>query len=296
MVHNEADIAATFKSIISGSLLGVPTLIMNIGQNIASQPFLRFPVALTRYLGENAIYAISRMVSNFSGSKLLMPTTDLINAQKGFYKMGKKGLNVGLFNFMKGTQMRDYLSESTYRSTLSPRRAAENIKLWKAGEKFLTKPEVIDNYIRKSIFSRQADFILRGMGLGDMPFRWAAEGAKAMQIAVKELGLVDENQIQAFMLSPEKFAFKILSEKGESKDVAAKKAEEIKNRVIEAGRKAVFEEDNLITMLNEYIETGLKTKSGDEAAMKLAKPIASVFKTLNYPFIKIPSNIAWKYI
>ena len=43
--------------------------------------------------------------------------------------------------------------------------------------------EVIDRKIRKSIFARQADLILRGMQFGDVVPRWMAEGAKSIQIA-----------------------------------------------------------------------------------------------------------------
>ena len=97
------------------------------------------------------------------------------------------------------------------------------------------------------------------------------------------------------MLSPQKYANKVFIKKGESADVAAQKSEEIKERILNEGKKAVFEEDNLLTMINSGLENLLKTKGESGFTSKVLKPIGSVFKTTQYPFLKIPSNIAWQY-
>ena len=78
------------------------------------------------------------------------------------------------------------------------------------------------------------------MGLGDLPQRYAAEGATAMQIAVMELGLINDTDIIAFMRAPQKVAFKILSD--EKNPNAASLSEEMANRIISEGEKAVFQE------------------------------------------------------
>lgn len=295
MTHKEADIAGTLKSLVSGGLLGIPTLIMNVGQNVITNTTIRLPKAVIKQMGDLGIYGVSALMNQFRNTKVFFSPSDLIKAQEGYFKMGKKGLQLGAVNFMKGTQMRDYLSETSYQSTLAPKKAMEDLKLWRAGEKYLTKAEVIDKLIKSSIISKQANFILKGMGFGDLPFRWAAEGATAIQIATKELKLLDPNEIEAFMLSPQKYANKVFIKNGESADVAAQKSEEIKERILNEGKKAVFEEDNLLTMINSGLENLLKTKGESGFTSKVLKPIGSVFKTTQYPFLKIPSNIAWQY-
>ena len=153
--------------------------------------------------------------------------------------------------------------------------------------------EVWDRRIRKSIPARQADFILRAMGLGDAPQRYAAEGATAIQIATKELGLISNEDIKAFILSPEKMAYKVLKSEGKTNEQATSLAKEIKDRIIDEGEKAVFQEKNWLSQAADWIERGLKRKGTDATATKGAKVAGSIAKTLTFPFVKIPANVAW---
>jgi hypothetical protein len=294
LTQQKADIVSTLKSIITGALLGVPTLVKNVAQNVLAQSTMRFPRALIHQISEAGVYGISAIGNKLFGSKLYKPNSNLLEAQKGYFGKGKKGLSLGLFNFMKGTQEKDYFDRNAYQSTLSPRQAIKDLKLWKKGEKFLTPTEVLDRRIRATYMSRQADFILRGMGLGDTPQRWAAEGSTAIQIATRELGLTNPDTIDAFMLSPEKVSYKHFIDEGKSKKEAGELAKEIKERITYEGDKSVFQEDNLLSKASQFIDKGLQGGKDDRSSMKAVKGIAAIGKTLTFPFVKIPANVYWQ--
>lgn len=291
IISKDSDITSTLRSLITGSLLSIPTLIKNPVYNIVFQSQLRFPKAVVKSILEQGVYGASLMMNNYISSKspIYLPTSNVLLGWKGYFKQGKVGGKRGLKNFMLGVTQPDFNSTTAYQSTLSPRQAVKDLELYKAGQKLLTKSEVIDRVIRKSWPSRQADFILRAMGLGDLPQRYAAEGAVAMQIAVKELGLIEDNDIIAFMRSPQKMAYKILSE--QKNPNAASLSEEMYNRIISSGEKAVFQEANVLSKISEFVDKSLKVNKDSE--YKAAKIGTALIKTASFPFIKIPANVAW---
>jgi hypothetical protein len=291
IISKDSDITSTLRSLITGSLLGIPTLIKNPVYNIVFQSQLRFPKAVVKNILEQGVYGASLMMKNYISSKspIYLPTSNVLLGWKGYFKQGKVGGKRGLKNFMLGVTQPDFNSTTAYQSTLSPRQAVKDLQLYKAGQKLLTKSEVIDRMIRKSLPARQADFILRAMGLGDLPQRYAAEGAVAMQIAVKELGLIEDNDIVAFMRSPQKMAYKILSE--QKNPNAASLSEEMYNRIIAEGERAVFQEANVLSKMSEFIDKSLKVNKDSE--YKAAKVTTALIKTASFPFIKIPANVAW---
>ena len=291
IISKDSDITSTLRSLITGSLLSIPTLIKNPVYNIVFQSQLRFPKAVVKSILEQGVFGASMMINKFISSKspIYLPTSNVLLGWKGYFKQGKVGTKRGLKNFMLGVTQPDFNSTTAYQSTLSPRQAVKDLQLYKAGQKLLTKSEVIDRMIRKSIPARQADFILRAMGLGDLPQRYAAEGAVAMQIAVKELGLIEDNDIIAFMRSPQKMAYKILSE--QKNPNAASLSEEMYNRIISEGERAVFQESNVLSKISEFIDKSLKVNK--ESEYKAAKISTALIKTASFPFIKIPANVAW---
>lgn len=291
IISKDSDITSTLRSLITGSLLSIPTLIKNPVYNIVFQSQLRFPKAVVKSILEQGVYGASLMMNNYISSKspIYLPTSNVLLGWKGYFKQGKVGGKRGLKNFMLGVTQPDFNSTTAYQSTLSPRQAVKDLELYKAGQKLLTKSEVIDRMIRKSIPARQADFILRAMGLGDLPQRYAAEGAVAMQIAVKELGLIEDNDIVAFMRSPQKMAYKILSE--QKNPNAASLSEEMANRIIAEGERAVFQEANVLSKISEFVDKSLKVNKDSE--YKAAKIGTALIKTASFPFIKIPANVAW---
>jgi hypothetical protein len=291
IITKDADITSTLRSLITGSLLSIPTLIKNPIYNIIFQAQLRFPKAVVKNLFEQGLFGASKMINQYISSKIpiYMPKSNILKANLGYFKGGKLGAKRGWRNFLLGVTQPDFNSTSAYQSSLSPRQAAKDLQLYKAGQKVLTKTERLDRYIRKSWPARQADFILRAMGLGDLPQRYAAEGAVAMEIAVKELGLMEDADIVAFMRSPQKVAYKILSERKDPN--AASLSEEMAKRIISEGEKAVFQEGNMLSKASEFVDNALKVNKDSE--YKATKYAASVLKTANFPFIKIPANVSW---
>lgn len=291
IITKDSDITSTLRSLITGSLLSIPTLIKNPIYNIVFQAQLRFPKAVVKNIFEQGLFGASTMVNKYISSKspIYTPKSNIKLANLGYFKQGKVGGKRGWRNFLLGVTQPDFNSTSAYQSSLSPRQAAKDLQLYKSGQKILTKSERIDRYIRKSWPARQADFILRAMGLGDLPQRYAAEGAVAMEIAVKELGLMEDADIVAFMRSPQKVAFKILSE--QKNPNAGSLSEEMAKRIITEGEKAVFQEGNMLSKASEFVDKALKVNKDSE--YKASKYAAAVLKTASFPFVKIPANVAW---
>ena len=291
IISKNSDLTSTLRSLITGSLLSIPTLIKNPVYNIVYQSQLRFPKAVVKNILEQGLFGASTMINKYISSQMpiYLPTANILLGWKGYFKQGKVGGKRGLKNFMLGVTQPDFNSTTAYQSTLSPRQAIKDLELYRAGQKLLTKSEVIDRMIRKSWPARQADFILRAMGLGDLPQRYAAEGAIAMQIAVEELKLIEDNDIIAFMRSPQKMAYKILSEQKDPK--AETRSEEMYKRIITEGERAVFQESNAVSQISNFIDKALKVNKDSE--YKAAKVTTSLLKTASFPFIKIPANVAW---
>lgn len=284
ITHKEADITGVTKSWMTGSFLSLFSVIKNPIQNVIFQSTLRFPKALVK---KGLDYGLA-------ATGLDKHTTDLALGNKWYWKEARKGLLKSIHNFKTGTQEQDITSKYTYRSTLAPREAAKDIKLWKEGNKFLTKQEVAERYIRKSIFARQADVVLRLMAVGDIPQRHAAEGATAVQIGFKELGIIEDNVMESFILSPKKMAYKLLRAEGKTEVQAESLSTEIEQRIIREGEKAVFQESNWTSEINDWLEKSLKINKENGISKKIAKTTGSIAKTLTFPFIKIPANIAWQ--
>ena len=288
--HRPADIPRTFGSLITGSLLGVVTLGKNIIQNVVMQATVRLPKAVIIQPTEAAL---SWLGNKMAGSKVFNPSTNIFLAQKGAYKGGGRGIKRGWFNFYKGTQERDYFSKTSYQSTLAPIEAVRDLKLYFSGEKPLTKTELFERSIRATI-GWQPDFILRAMGFGDRPFRWAAEGSAAIQIAKLELKLTTDNEVNAFMYAPKKYAYKTLIEQGVPKEEAIQRAAEIEDRIIDAGSKAVLEQENALSRVSKWMDQGLATKKDDPLAKRIGFGALSILKTTTFPFVKIPANVYWQ--
>jgi len=291
-VSPKSDITNSLKSIITGSFLGVFSNVLNVGANIINQPIVRFPIATIKQLGEGTLYGMSILGNKFGLTSIYEPTSNLWEAQKGYFQGLKKGAKRGWFNFKSGTTEKDYFGKTTFYSNLNPSLAVKDIKGWWKGDQYYTKKELADRAIRATI-GWQPDFILRSMSLGDKPFRWAAEYARARQIARMELKIKNENEVKAFLANPKEFAKKIFTDKGDSEAKAEKKAQEIEDRVIDAGNKAVFEVETVLSWMSKKMDSWF-THEKDEATLnRYGKSIGAVIKAAQLPFIRIPAYIYW---
>lgn len=296
IVTPSSDLISTLKAIYTGSLLGVPTLMKNIGQNVIAQWTLRLPKAVFLQLLELGAYGIASIKDKFVGGQPpALPNRNLALAQIAYFKQGKLGLKAASFDFMKGVKRPEFFSTKEYQSTLSPRKALKDLKLWKSGEINLSNRDLADRLLRATL-GWQPDFILRGMGFGDIVFRYAAQGSKAVQIAVQELGLKDNTaEMDVFFRVPQQYSYKLFREKGFSEKEALEMSKEVEAAIVEEGQKAVFQEDNWLSKTSEWAENSLRTKPDESKRVKAAKEIASLTKTKVFPFVKIPANVYWAY-
>lgn len=294
LTNTRSDIVGTLKSIFTGGLLGVPSLIKNMGQSVSYLTSLKLPKSVIKQVFDLGAYGIAKLRHDWVGGEAPQLRTNILLGQKGFFSQLGRGIKSAAFDFNKGTVRKDYFSTKEFQSTLSPRTAVRELKLWKAGELNLTKAEVADRVLRSTL-GWQPDFILRGMSFGDMPVRHAAEGHKAIQVAVMELGLNDSASIEAFMRSPKKFANKVFLEQGKSEKDAAALAEQVEKEIIKEGEKAVLQEDNWLSKASEWTEKALRVNKTDSRTSAAAKNAASLLKTKTLPFIKIPANAYWNF-
>ena len=291
-VSPKSDIVRNFKSIVTGSFLGVFSNILNIGSNIINQPLVRFPIAAIKQLSEGTLYGMSVLGNKFGLSNIYEPTSNLWEAQKGYFEGLGKGFKRGWFNFKTGTQEKDYFGKTTFYSNLNPKQAVKDIKGWWKGDQYYTKKELADRALRATI-GWQPDFILKSMSFGDKPFRWAAEYSKARQIAKMELKLKNENEVRAFLADPKEYSKKIFLERKDTEAIAEKKAQEIEDRVMDAGNKAVFEVDTILSWMSKKMDSWFTSEKDDSTLSRYAKGIGAVLKAAQLPFIRIPAYIYW---
>lgn len=295
MTTDKADITGTVRSIMTLNLLGAPTLVKNFAQNVIYQGTVRFPSFVAVKAADAAIYGVSSLANKVFGTKVIKPGVSLSKAQQGYMKEYREGLIRGYDQMIKGVEERDYFSKTQYASNLNPRKAVRDLLAAKRGEIFLTKGQKIDKWIQATA-GWQPYAIARGMMFGDKPPRYAAQGAEAMQIGHIELNITDPIQLEAFMTAPEKYAYNHLLKVGKTREEAAKIAEGIKNRIIEAGSKATFQNENMLNDLIKKVDEWATVGEQDKLSMKIIKPTVSLLKATQLPFVKTPANVIWAYI
>ena len=287
MTYKESDNLSLFKSFISGSLMGIPTLIKNVGNNVFLQSLVRFPTAAVKGFSQQLLKYIT--LGNYK------PTSSLFMAQKGYFGSIPKSFREAVFNFRYGTQSKNLFDKSSYQSQIAPNQAVRDLKLWKQGDLFLSKKDVF-NRVARATLGWQSNFILKSLGFGDLFQRRGAERSAGIQIARLELGITDQNQIDAFLLSPEKFSYKIFIDKGIAPDQAAARAQEIRERIESRGSRAVLEEDNWLYNVSKWLDAGVQPQKDENIPVKATKSAVSLIKTSTFPFIRIPSNAYWVMI
>jgi hypothetical protein len=294
LTHNEPDIIGTVKSIATLNLLGVPTLIKNYAQNVIYQGVVRFPTSVVITASEKAAYYSSVLSNRFFGTKLFKPTVELSAAQQGYFKEYNEGIIRGWNQMIKGVDEKDYFAKNQYASTLNPSKSLRDLKSAIKGDLFLTTAQKIDKGIQATL-GWQPYAISRGMIYGDKPPRYAAQGAAAIQIAHTELNIKDPVQMEAFILSPEKYSYNQYIKEGKNSKQAGELSKGVAQRIIDAGAKATFQNENYLNDFLSKIDEWAKVGDKDKAAAKVIKPVGAIGKALTLPFIKTPANIMWAY-
>jgi hypothetical protein len=295
MTSQKADIVGTLKSLITLNYLGASTLVKNYAQNVIYQASVRFPTSLAKRGIDQSVYGATYMGNKMFGTKVIKPSISLTDAQRGYFNEYRDGVIRGWDQMIKGVDEKDYFSTNQYASSLNPRKSFNDLKAAMKGELFLSKGQKIDKFIQATL-GWQPYAISRGMIYGDKPPRYAAQGAEALQIARKELGITDPFETEAFMLSPEKYAYNHLTKKaGLSSEDANKEAKSISKRIVDAGSVATFQNENMFNNLLSKIDEWATVKKDDQWTSKVVKPPVALLKATTIPFLKTPANIYWAY-
>ena len=295
MTSQKADIVGTLKSLITLNYLSASTLIKNYAQNVIYQGTVRFPISLAKKGIDQSVYGATYMGNKMFGTKVIKPSISITDAQRGYFREYREGIVRGWEQMIKGVDEKDYFAKSQYASTLNPSKAVKELKASMKGELFLTPNQKIDKWIQATL-GWQPYAISRGMIYGDKPPRYAAQGAEALQIAVKELGLKNPLEIEAFMISPEKYAYKHLIEKaGLSPEDASIESKAIAKRIIDAGAVATFQNENYFNDFFSKIDEWARVSKEDKWTANIIKPPVALLKASQLPFVKTPANVAWVF-
>ena len=295
MTSQKADIVGTLKSLITLSYLTGSTLIKNFAQNVIYQGTVRFPISLAKKGIDQSVYGATYMGNKMFGTKIIKPSISLTDAQRGYFSKYRQAIIEGWHQMVKGVDEKDYFAKNEFASSLNPSRAVKDLKANMKGDIFLTKNQKIDKWIQATLGWQQY-VISRGMIYGDKPPRYAAQGAEALQIAHKELGLTSPLEIEAFMISPEKYAYKHLIEKaGLSSQEASIESKAISKRIVDAGAVATFQNENYFNDFFSKIDEWARVSKEDKWTAKVIKPPVALLKASQLPFVKTPANIAWAF-
>jgi hypothetical protein len=295
MTSQKSDIVGTLKSLITLNYLGASTLIKNYAQNVIYQATVRFPTSLGKRVIDQSVYGATYMANKMFGTKVIKPSISISDAQRGYFKEYRDGIIRGWDQMIKGVDEKDYFATNQYASSLNPKKSFNDLKAAMKGELFLSKGQKIDKFIQATL-GWQPYAISRGMIYGDKPPRYAAQGAEALQIANKELGITDPFETEAFMLSPEKYAYNYLIKKsGLSPADAAIESKSISKRIVDAGAVATFQNENMLNNLISKIDEWAVVKKEDQWTAKVVKPPVALLKATTIPFLKTPANIYWAY-
>ena len=306
LTYDNADVTETLKSILTLNLMGAGTVVKNYGSNILYQGTIRFPKALIVRGIDKTVYGSSLMLNKFVGTKVIKQQLSLTDAQKGYFREYNEGLVKGMDQMIKGVDEKDYFGSSQYASRLNPKKSLEDIKAALKGDIFLTSAQKWDKGIQATL-GWQPYAVSRLMIYGDKPPRYAAQGAMAMQIGHNELGITNPLEMEAFMVSPQKYAYNHLMKVGEMKgktgafekmtpEEASKISKDINDRIVESGAVATFQNENYASIINNFIDKSLAVSKESPMIVKLASPPLALLKASQLPFVKTPANIIWSYV
>lgn len=265
----------TFLSVMRLNTLGIVSLAGNIMYNIASLP-VRFSVNATAtgldyLLSGVQITADKIFKTQFYDGRTPYNVFRLQRAYgRGFVIGGVKGIE----QFISGVSNRDYFQKEVQQN-LRPLQATK--RLWSAitGQQKISMNDALSSFIEAfPTMGWSANFIARALNVGDKPFRFASEFAKAEQLAnAKGLKGIDK---EVFMLFPDDDSAKIIQKHGEE---------------------ITFQQKNVITKALDSAGNAITASIKDKGL--LPQFFYGVAKTLGYgfqPFLNTPLNVFNEFI
>jgi len=278
LFNNKPNILKRISQLIQLRTLGVIALINNPFYNIVNQAFLRFPIGLTNTLIDRAISGAAK-VANVQFN----PSTNVLSrrVQAEYFDKLKLGFKESGEQLLTGLNRQDYIQKETYAQSIQPIESMKALYRYAKGKQKMQTAEIIDRALQAT--GADAEAVARTLNLGDKPFRFGSEGATAADFS-EALGLSKGIDYDLFIEFPKAEAYRTYKKQGLTDAEAMQKAELIEKSIIQEGKRAAFQQDNI---LNDK----LRQLFGDE------KSGAGVLtKTLIVsPYVKTPTNVFWSY-
>lgn len=258
-----------FTTLMRLNTLGIISLAGNIAYNVVSLP-VRFSVFATNTGLDYLLSGIQQTSDKIFGTNLYKdrPSYNVFKIQRayarGFLLGGRKGVD----QFIDGVSARDYFQKQVQQN-LQPLNAAKALIRGMTGKDKLSLKQALSYLLEVSPGAWSAEFVARALNFGDKPFRYAAEYAKAEEIARRK-GLTGLNK-EAFIVSPD---------------------EDSQKEITAHGEMITFQQKNVITKaldsVGNSISHWLKTQDA------VPNVFYNVAKTLGYasqPFLNTPLNV-----
>lgn len=279
LFYNKPDIIKRLTSIMQLSTLGIPALINNPIYNLWNQATLRFPVGLVNDLVDRGMALAAKTFG-----KNYEREYNVLETQVEFWEKLGFGAKEAISQLFTGLNRQDYLQKEVYGQQIRPVKAFRDLIEYTQGKRKLSKTQMMDKAIQSTI-GIPAEIVARTLNLGDKPQRFAAEGSQASAFA-KTLGLQGMDY-KLFAEFPREEAYRAYKAQGLSDEVAAEKADYVKEAILKEGQRSTFQQDNI---LNDVITRAASIFGGKDSGT------ANLVKTLTIsPYIKIPSNAFWSF-
>lgn len=300
-LYTRSNWVATLSSIMSLNTLGAVSLFMNVSYNVTEQVLVRMPKSIIGTTLAYTAFAVSLAANKIFGTNLYTPNINVRATQSGYFSGGKRGIAEGIRTAKTGQQAIDYLDNKTFQSRIRPLDSFKKLSKTNplglvTGNASIGFGEAFDTFLQATA-GWSAEAVARGLTLFDKPARFAAEGAMAERVAEEELGLKTRLEKQMFLLRPEEVAKSVFVSQGMTADAAAEKAQQLKERIVRAGEKATFVQNNKVADLVQSGFDRLGKNSKDWTGFEsVIKGTALTFAKSQLLFVKTPSNVMWSVL
>lgn len=268
----------TLFSVMRLNTLGTVSLIGNIVGNVATLP-VRFMSNLTKTGMDYMLSGVQQMSNKVFGTKFEKKAPyNVFKIQGGYARGLALGTAQAIKQFITGLTNKDYFQKEVQQN-LQPLRSAKKLYNGITGKQKISLNEALNSFIEAfPTGGMSAELVARSLNVGDKGFRYAAEYAKATQLAdQKGLKGIDR---EIFTLFPD---------------------EESEKQIKAAGEKAVFQQKNLITdMVNKAgtaITGAIKKKEGIKGkAVRGLYAVGRGSLLSTQPFLNTPINVGWEFM
>lgn len=223
----------TFVTIARLNTLGVVSLIGNVVYNISSMP-VRFGVNLTATGLDYLLAGVQTVSDKMFGTKLYdgRQPYNVLKVQGGYVKGFKYGTQKAIEQTISGLTNRDYFQKEI-RQNIQPLSGLQ--KFWRimTRQERATLNSAVNSFMEGTM-GWSAEAVARFLNLGDKPFRFASEYAKAEQLA-QEKGLRGIDK-EVFIIAPDDESAEIIRQHGEEMTLQQKN---IVTQYLDAGGNAL---------------------------------------------------------